>query len=395
MEANRQGSFYKTLEVTRNEEGTSNTILGSEFLKKTENYSVLVANFVTNVIPPLNDSTEVAFQIFVRGTPQQSAAQAVFPAFWRLEDTQFTPSPVHSTIEWLRQAQQFFHRFTFLARMIGISPDQGAAVGTLAQANLGAADRAEGYPFVHTNYVGGVNRGWGDLDTGPVTFTDALVSCKMKSDGSFQLDMTTDFANNFYILVGERTQQMLGLNDSIHLVVPAAVLFGIPSETEPLFADPVLPAAALFSPEVATVVLEAASVTSANAMHSLDERMSLDVVATLPISNKILSVDGGEEHEYLLGRFDLNDLNRFQTLLEATEDRLMDTTVVKEAVDVGLQDLTEKSANTSSIQMLPGSVQQTNFRLYTRYWSDGRIVVSPTVVGTGFWSIKLIFGKKI
>jgi hypothetical protein len=223
----------------------------------------------------------------------------------------------------------------------------------------------------------------------------SLVSCKMKSDGSFMIAMTPDFANNFYIHVGARTQEMLGLNETIHLVVPAGILTGIASETEPLFADPVLPAAPLFSPEVATEVLRPASVTSSNGMHSLDERMSVDCVATLPLSNKILSFDGGEEHEYLLGRFDLNDLNRFQTMLESTEDRLTDNTMVNEAVDVGLHDLTEKSARTNSIHLLPGTIQQTNFRLYTRYWSNGRIRIIPTKIGTGFWSVKLIFGKKI
>ena len=67
MEANQQGTFYKSISIERNGESHSNTILKTEFLKKTENYSCLVQDFVTNITPRLNTSKEDAFQVFVRG----------------------------------------------------------------------------------------------------------------------------------------------------------------------------------------------------------------------------------------------------------------------------------------------------------------------------------------
>ena len=67
MEANAQGTFYKTLTIERDGESFSNTILKSAFLKKAENYTCLVRKFVTNITPPLNTVSEAAVHIKMRG----------------------------------------------------------------------------------------------------------------------------------------------------------------------------------------------------------------------------------------------------------------------------------------------------------------------------------------
>ena len=404
MRANTQGSFYKTLSITRNEESTSNHMLKVEFLKKASNYTCMVRDFITNITPPLNLIGEAVFRIRVRGQPGQTAAQAVFPAFWRPEDAEFRPTPYHSTIEFLRQAQTFFHKFTFLARFIGISPDAGPAVGTLqAILNtgfLGAAGRAEGYPYIKSNYVGGVNRGWRTLqrivngeDYG-VHPTVALVKARMKSDGKLQIECSRDFLSNFYLEVGPETQRILGYPPILYAIMQAN---GQLSFTEDLFTDQPAPNAPQFSVLSGNAVGAGNPVerNSLNAMHQLDERLSLDIVGTLPISNRIISFDGDEEHEYLVARFPLNDYNSFETKLESAGGRILDNVTVAEEVNVGLEDMTQKSPSSSAIYMLPGSVQQVNFRLFTRYASAGKIVSESTRMGNGFWTLKLLFGKKV
>ena len=134
---------------------------------------------------------------------------------------------------------------------------------------------------------------------------------------------------------------------------------------------------------------------SSNALHSLDERLSVDVQITLPISNKIFSKDGGEEHEFIVARFPLNDYNKFETTLESTPEAVTDNVIVREDVNVGLEDLTRKSPSSSAIHLLPGTIQQINVQLQTRYYSDGKVVSSPTKMEHGFWTIKLLFGKKV
>lgn len=395
MRANTQGSFYKTLSITRNEESSSNHILKTEFIKKAANYTCMVRDFITNITPPLNQVEEAVFRIRVRGQPGQTAAQAVYPAFWRTEDTEFRPTPYHSTIEFLRQAQSFLHKFTFLARTIGISPDAGPAVGTLGAAALNAAERAEGYPFIKVNMIGGANRGWGALQlvVNGVSYgvhpNHALIKAMMKSDGTFQLDCSAAFLSNFYIEVGAETQRLLGFPPTIHVITLAN---GAVSQTEALFTAQVPPQFSVLS---GNAVNGGCIFESDNAMHQLDERLSLDIVGTLPISNRIISFDGDEEHEYLVARFPLNDYNVFETKLESAEGRIRDNVVIEEEVNVGLEDMTRKSPSSSAIYMLPGSVQQVNFRLFTRYFSAGKIVSESTRMGNGFWTLKLLFGKKV
>ena len=389
MQANRQGGFYKSLTVSRNGNANSNTILGSAFLKKTENYTCVVRDFVTNITPPLNDSSEVAFQIFIRGTGAQGPGDVAFPVYWQLRDTQFTPSPYHSTIEFLRQAQQFFHKFTFLVRTIGAAGLQGTDENGVLRANLTQAERTDGYPFIKNNWFGNTNRGWAWLTDGwSMQEVNKLVQCRMMSDGVFELMMSPAFANNFYIQVGVETRRLLGFDEHVFAVALA--------NGNITFAEDLLVGApATFNPLVANNIARPVQQKSKNALHQLDERMSLDVIATLPISNKIISVDGDEEHEYILARFPLNDYNRFDTKLEGTDDRITDNIMVVEEVNVGLEDMTQNSPSSSAIYLLPGTIQEINFQLRTRYYSDNTVKTERTNMNNGFWTITLLFGKKV
>ena len=384
MQANQQGTFYKSISIERNGESHSNTILKTEFLKKTENYSALVQDFVTNITPRLNTSKEVAFQVFVRGAGGTLVVDATFPAFWRIADTQFTPTPYHSAIEFLRQAQQFFHKFGFLVRKLGA----GGIAG-----ELGANDRADGYPFFKKHNDGSnddagnpYDGGWGDLND-----EGRMISCKLKSDGTIRIEVTADFANNFYVVVGADTQRLLGLDPTLYVVLQGD---GTYSTTAPFF-DIQLPAPTEFTDVVDNAVLQGNMFESRNALHQLDERLSIDIVATLPLSNKVFAKNGKEEHEYILARFPINDYNRFETTLESTPESVTDSVIVREDINVGLEDLTRKSPSSSSVFLLPGTIQQINIQLYTRYFINGTVVSSPTKMEFGFWKLKLLFGKKV
>ena len=273
MQANQQGTFYKSLTINRNEKNYSNTILKNEFLKKTENYSCIVQDFVSNVTPPLNDSSEVAFQIFIRNDAGTVVANATFPAHWNIEDTRFTTKPYFSTMEFLRQAQYFFHRFGFLVRTIGVVGIAGT---------LNAAGRAQGYPFLKQHYVGPNDRGWGTLpDEG------RMIKCRMKSDGVFVVEMNVESCNHFYIQVGPETQRLLGLNPTLHVI---ALDNGThTSTTVDLLGPPaVVPLTFGADLQINNPVTQPGIFESKNALHQLDERLSIDVVATLPFQIRFL-----------------------------------------------------------------------------------------------------------
>ena len=389
MQANQQGTFYKSITIERDGESFSNTILKSEFLKKSEHYSCLVQSFLTNITPQLNTSEEIAFQVFVRGDGDEDVVDATFPAHWRLADTQFTPTPYYSAIEFLRQMSQFFHKFGFLVKKLGAGEIDG---------ELGAQGRANGYPFFETHFDGTDNDEGGPYDGGWGDFEDncRMISCKLKSDGTVRIEVTAEFANNFYVVVGPDTQRLLGLDPTLYVVrvLGIAPAFDVHSTTEPFFViEPPLPTT--FDPVVDNEVLQGNFFESRNALHSLDERVSIDVICTLPLANKVFAKNGKEEHEYILARFPINDYNRFETTLESTPESVTDNVIVREDINVGLEDLTRKSPSSSSVFLLPGTIQQLNVQLNTRYFVDGTVISSPTKMGDGFWKLKLLFGKKV
>jgi len=119
------------------------------------------------------------------------------------------------------------------------------------------------------------------------------------------------------------------------------------------------------------------------------------VVCTLPISNKKFAFDGKESGEFILARYPINDYNKFDTSLESTAERATMNVIVREQVNVGLEDLTRKSPASSAIFMLPGTIQEINFQLWTRYFSSGEIIQRRTKMDEGFWSMTLLFGKKV
>jgi hypothetical protein len=380
MQANQQGTFYKSITIERDGESFSNTILKSEFLKKSENYSCLVQSFLTNITPQLNTSEEIAFQVFVRGTAGDLVENVTFPAHWRLADTQFTPTPYYSAIEFLRQMSQFFHKFGFLVKKLGAGEIDG---------ELGAQGRANGYPFFETHFDGTdndegdpYNGGWGDFQD-----NCRMISCKLKSDGTVRIEVTAEFANNFYVVVGPDTQRLLGLDPTLYVLLDDNGEYSTTADF--------ITGLGQFEDEVDNEVLQGNFFESRNALHSLDERVSIDVICTLPLANKVFAKNGKEEHEYILARFPINDYNRFETTLESTPESVTDNVIVREDINVGLEDLTRKSPSSSSVFLLPGTIQQLNVQLNTRYFVDGTVISSPSKMGDGFWKLKLLFGKKV
>ena len=337
-------------------------------MKKSENYTCLVRKFVTNITPPLNTVKEIAVHIKMRGAENDDPDLIGFPVFWDPNDTRFTPIPYHSTIEFLRQLQQFFHKFSFLvARLGNVEAGGPGGIG----GDLNANQRLEGYPYIPSNVINGADRGYKALQDEEA----ALITCKLRGDGALEITMRSEFMNEFYIEFGTEYRKLLGFDQFLR-----EALF----KDDGTFEDP--------DEDIATVPDE---YEAGNALHQLDERLSIDVVATLPISNRIFSKNGGEESEFVLCRFPLNDYNRFETILVSKQDRVSEKVRIREEVNVGLEDLTQQSPNSSGIFLLPGTIQEINLKLYTRYYERGKVQMRPTKMSEGYWSITLLFGKKI
>jgi len=367
----------KTIQITRDGSNQSNTMLKTTFLKTTENYVCQMTKFITNITPVLNSDSEIMFEILPKGDQNTQVANTAFPAYWKNEWRQFSPRPYYSVTELAVQIRRFLHRFGFLVRKIGTNNIAGELTANEIATSA--------YPFVSRNItvqgVNFVNNGWEALaDEG------RLVNFKLLPDGRFTLQFTNEFSTNFYIRVGPAAQKKTGYPEYL-FVTEGAQIYTAQNGVEFLFENGEF----TYDPEVDGKPYD---YESRFAMNNFDDRLSLDVVLTIPISNQISIVDGIEEHEYILARFALSDYKRFDTTTKLLEDRVSAQITIEEDINVGLEDLARNNPNQSTIFMMPGDIRQISMRLYTRYYFQGTIKRIETNMDQGFWSTKLLFTKK-
>jgi hypothetical protein len=106
-------------------------------------------------------------------------------------------------------------------------------------------------------------------------------------------------------------------------------------------------------------------------------------------------LNGKEEHEYILARFILNDYKTFKTNTISDDNGIRGTRSITENMVIGLEDLTRGNPNVESNFLLPGSIRQFRIGLFSRYFEGGKIITKKTDVEDGFWSLKLLFSKKV
>ena len=101
-------------------------------------------------------------------------------------------------------------------------------------------------------------------------------------------------------------------------------------------------------------------------------------------------MNGIETHDFLLGRFPIQDYIDHHV---SYTDR--DKYSVLETVNLGLEDLCRKNPDTIANYMLPGEIRVVNITVRTRYIEDQIIKTVPTDYSNGgFFSLKLLFSKK-
>ena len=386
--SNLKGGFVKSLTIARDGSSESITNLKNAFLKKTNNYVCQMTNFITNITPPLNKLDEIMFQIKAKGEQHEVPGETNFPDDWQVEWTRFRPKKHYSAMGLALQLEEFFHKFGFLVRKPGSDrifvPFQIKPLVPFIKTNLVLqepdSDDSDADSDAPPQYL---DKGWGALNG-----SERIIKFNILPDGRFALVFTPEFSSNFYIKVGAQTQIYTGLPEFLFVTQFGPDSFTAEDGVEELIE----PATGLFRypPEVTTQY----KYQSLFSFNTFDRRLSLDVVATFPLSNTISVVDGVPEHEYLLARFPLSDYKRFETDLKYTDNGISDETVISEDINVGLEDLTRGNPNITTVYLLPGNLQQVNLQLWTRYYNDGVVSRKETDMTNGFWSTKLLFSKK-
>ena len=379
--ANTKGGFNVTLRVTQNSSSESLCVLQKPLLKKAENWSLQVTDLFINKTPPLNRQLGEQFRI----VPYTGA----FSAAYRLSDYAFFPQNCFTIMEYVVQLQDFFRRFSFLFSKYGhpnlVGP--GVPADFIAIADIATTI----VQYTRENYAVLGEDGYffdeGYSDVPPIC------SCSLNTKMGIDIMLTGNFLADFFIDCQDHFSSRLGMPSFIFAVDDL-----LPEDGVSLFLPGVAPQGgyAPFIFEVAARgVPEKHTWFSDYTVRELDDRISIDLVSTFPASRKIHVLDGKEEHEFILARFELSNLKDFKNHTFSDDDNMSTKTRITETYEAGIENLTRGNADYSSNLLLPGSLQQVHLMLFTRYLEHGKIKRVKTDMEDGFWHARILFSKKI
>jgi hypothetical protein len=343
------------MEISQDESNKSQCMLSDEFLKKADNYVLQVTRFISNVTPNINTYDENVLEVLRRPNPNDAFTTVAAIAAQNLPESIriFKPQHVKTTLEMVRQMM------VFSARHDGL------------------------------------------------TIT-------LNEDNKIILSLSADFGEEYYVRVGPITQKLLGLRE-YYFYFRYTDLGGVqtfmatnnepdyaPGDNVALFLT-VAQAAVLIPPVVVADNFSAfrhgiAGMVGAlphgyapsNPISCLDTRLSLDVQASFPLSTQHQILNGAESHDFLLGRFPIQDyIDHHVSYTDQNQYSILET------VNLGLEDLCRKNPDTIANFMLPGEIRVVNIDVWTRYLEDQKIKRVPTDYSNGgFFSLKLMFSKK-
>ena len=383
--ANQKGGFNVLLTVAQNNSNESLCILQKPLLKKAQNWSLQITDFFINKTPALNRELDEQLRI----VPYFAGG---FSAGYLPRDYIFTPNNAYTIMEYVVQLQQFFDRFSFLFWMYGSGNSLGTTPAQEAAFITGAEIPQNPVNYTKSNFVPDQFDPNFDLDDDePVEegYSNFSRICYASLNNDLRLQITLEpvFLANFRIVCQEHFSARLGFPEVIYYITNAAQEEHLPPED---YND-------LDILTITTRVVPPTDYTwvSTFTVRELDDRLSLDVISTFPASQKINVVDGKEQGEYVLARFDLSDYKYFETVATHNDDALSQGVQINETYEAGLENLTRGNPDYESNLLLSGSLQQVHLMLRTRYRTRGVIESVPTDMEDGFWHARLLFSKKI
>ena len=396
--ANAKGGFNVTLRVTQNSSNESMCVLQKPLLKKTGNWSLQVTDLFINKTPPVNRELGEQFRIF--------AYEGRSTGF-KASDYIFTPKNCFTVMEYVGQLQEFFNKFSFLFWQYGVTNPKGVSAAQIDDFITGPNIITSGVNYTKHNLVPDplaaagtiIDEGYGSLPK--------ICVCSLDSDLKLRITMQPIFLANFYIVCEDHFIRKLGLPKymfqldffedlEIRTVTPPTALFNFDADV----IDWVIRDGSLSPPFVENIGQRVVSTESTVffsdfTVRELDERVSIDLVSTFPVSRKIHVIDGIEQHEYLLARFDLANLKQFESVTFQDDDNMYTSTQITETYEAGIENLTRGNADYESNILLPGSLQQIHLMLYTRYLENNKFERQKTDMEDGFWHCRILFSKKI
>jgi len=278
---------------------TSNTTLKTPLLKKSENYACQITDFFINKTPDLFPNelwSQPHFEIVNFVPPPAIGIQQAVPY---IAERTFTPQRCKNVMDYFSQVQKFFKQYSHIfRRTVTIIEALGAGPH-----DYSVLPNATSINFLKQEFLGGVNVGFG----GKVD----EVSVRLDSTLRLVFKCTPDFLQHFYIKVNPSIATALNLLTELFSVDIAGVNYTAPQPDQPLLNALGALNAHYLNPIAAPATEKL--FTSVFTLNALDFRKSLDVWVSMPIANHIECLNGKEELQHTIARFDLSNIKKFET----------------------------------------------------------------------------------
>ena len=350
ISVNDKGSHEQRVTLVKRGKGViHHTMLKNVLIDKSENHHLHCGRFITNNIPGiLNRTANTLCRILPRYDLQDPIIgydTATVDRYLHQRHA-FTPGTVYSTAGLCERFAQYISEFNFFLYMVG--------------ANFSASNDPLNFILIQDEIEDSEV-----FDLRNVIDPDAVIdyiTVGFESDGKMVLNLSSQFASNFYILMDPVFAKQIGFPGLIYLIDDG--LGTVTASNQP-GVDPLYN---LENNEFVSnpVISEDLAIVSLNSMFAIDDRYSIDLEVTLPLAQTIDVFNGKEKHTFVLSRFNITDYKSVQAITVQKQGVILTRGVFTDTLSSGISNLvTDPTAHTA--QLLNGKIQEMNVRLLLRY----------------------------
>ena len=402
--ANDKGGAEQRVNLVKRGKGEiQHVMLNSTLIKKAENYGLMTDRFITNHFAPVMQDARTLMTFHPRrdvGVADNGFGVGLGEAFLQ-RICQFQVSPMFSTARLCEALATFIREFNFALYMQGAEYTQFGD-DILRHQILQDKDNnpAGHHPFDLGNQIDKDDVGY----VVNVHDVHPFVAMGFTHDGNVQLSMSHHFLSNFYIELDEVFAKQIGFPVLIYAYDNQAGTITLSNQVN---APPLFLGNGNFAlnPHIHTTAnLQPRTIESTKSIFNCDDRLSIDIEISLPLSQSIDVHNGSEHHTYLLNRYMITDYVTVEGRTQQKGGHILTKSIIHDKLSAGFTDLVQNQPSSHTAQLLNGKIQEMDLRLMLRYKSF--VIVGDHVEFTikrvtmemdesGVYDLLLAFNKRV
>lgn len=374
--ANDKGAVEQRVNLLKRGEGEiQHVMLNSVLIKKSENYGLMTDRFVTNMVPSIMQHPRTLMKFRPK---RDNTGNANDTNLYNLNNpnelflsriSDFT-SKAYSVSRLCEALAVFVKDFNFALHIEGA--DFTAIGDRIPRSQLKLdhdLDPHGFYPYDLGNYV----------DPGDVGYVEnnrryPYVALGFSHEGCLQLSMSHHFLTNFYIELDPVFAKLVGFPQYIYAheagnVTTISNQPGIPDLLHPpVFVGGVWVQYFVNDSDISMATNgQPRVIQSTKSIFNCDDRLSVDIEISLPLSQSIDVFNGTSTHTYLLNRFMITDYVTVQGRTQQKGGVILTKSIINDKLSVGFSDLVYNQPSSHTAQLLNGKIQEMDVRLVLRY----------------------------